>query len=149
MWVIGATITAGLAAATLVFLLGYQLILRYWPSPPPLPSPVTSDDLWGGVFERRRWFRRWGNPVQVVVRDPLKGKSILGLVVNRSQGGVAVLLDERHQPSTVLSLRPPDAQEDMPWVKVEVKHHRRAGRQWLIGCQFVEAPPWNVVVWLG
>jgi hypothetical protein len=149
LWGALAVLVAGLSAAGLAFLFGHHLLHRYWPSrsgPPALPRDLC---ILGGGSERRRWPRTWGNPVEVLVRDPLRVTASCGVVVNRSQGGVAILVDECPEPGSVLSLRPPEAEKDIPWVQVKVIHHRRAGRQWLVGCAFVEAPPWNVLVWLG
>lgn len=141
-----AALAAGLSASGLVFLVGCRLLRHYWPPPPPAPEAAGS---WGVGHERRRWPRRPGNPVPVLVRDAIQAKPSHGVVVNRAEGGVALLVDRRYEPGTLLSVRPPEALDDIPWLAVEVKHGRKAGRQWLVGCQFVEAPPWNAWVWLG
>jgi hypothetical protein len=149
LWIVGMALIAGLAAAGLVFLAGREFLRRYWPSPSPLALPASQDSLAFGREERRRWPRRWGNPVNVLVLEASKIKPSPAVVVNRSQGGLALLLDDYHEVGTVLSVRPAEAQGDIPWIQVEVRHCRKAGRQWLAGCQFVEAPPWDVWVWLG
>jgi hypothetical protein len=37
----------------------------------------------------------------------------------------------------------------VPTVEVEVRHCQKAGKNFLIGCQFRDEVPWKVHVWLG
>jgi hypothetical protein len=52
-------------------------------------------------------------------------------------------------PGAVLAMRPADAPADVPWVHLEVRHCRRKGAMWYLGCKFSEELPWNVVLLFG
>jgi hypothetical protein len=100
------------------------------------------------IVERRTAWRRWGNPVGVLV-DGICGGPLRGLVVNRSQGGVGMVVDKAFDKGTQLRIRVEGAPKEIPWVPVEVRHCRSAGRNWLIGCKFLEPVSWNTFVWFG
>jgi hypothetical protein len=100
--------------------------------------------------ERRRTNRRWGNPVEVRIFSPLAvDEPLRGVVINRSRGGVAILVDNKHEEGTVLNVRAVLAPQYVPGVDVEVKNCRRAGRNWVVGCKYPEEPPWNAIAWFG
>jgi hypothetical protein len=55
-------------------------------------------------------------------------------------------------PVTTMSpvvVRAHQAPEGVTWIDVEVRNCRAAGKNWVIGCKYVEKPAWNAVVWLG
>jgi hypothetical protein len=104
----------------------------------------------GGV-ERRAGQRRWGNPteVRITLPPPLWPSLVHGLVINRSTGGLAVLLQEEVPVGTSIKVHPVEAPRSVPLTEVEVCHCRKAGRLFLVGGQFCEEVPWNVRVWFG
>lgn len=144
----------------LMFLLQRSHIIKQ--PPPSLPAPAERaspkepseavEEMFerGLARERRRRRRRWGNPMDITVKTtehPIH--AVHGIVVNRSERGVALLVDEAFRPKAVLDIRTSEAPEDIPWVPVQVCHCRSAGHNWLIGCRFQEVVPWNVLVWFG
>ena len=52
-------------------------------------------------------------------------------------------------PGTTVHIRPGEAPSYIPAVEAEVKHCRKAGKNFVIGCQFRGELPWNVRVWFG
>jgi hypothetical protein len=124
-------------------------------SMPPLPrrgpadtaeEPLTPDSC--GV-ERRARRRRWGNPTEVYVSSTLWPGSVHGLVVNRSTGGLAIFLARDVPADAVITVRSAEAPAAVPAIEAEVRHCRKAGKNFLIGCEFAEEIPWNVRVWFG
>jgi hypothetical protein len=72
-----------------------------------------------------------------------------GLVINRSTGCLAILLQAEVPAGTSIQVHPVEAPRSVPAVNLEVRHCRKAGRLFLIGCEFCEEVPWNVRVWFG
>ncbi len=100
------------------------------------------------LSERRTSPRRWGNPQEVRISGPFP-EAMQGTVLNRSDGGLALLITRPATPNTFLSVRSCEAPEHIPWVRVCVRHCRPEGKKWLVGCQFDEEVPWSVRVWFG
>jgi hypothetical protein len=107
------------------------------------------DDVRFGGAERRASRRRWLNPTPVSFFAPMRETALHGIVINRSAGGLALLSDFDFVAGTVLVVRALDAPESVPSIKVEVRHARKAGGMWLLGCQYSQEIPWNVKVWFG
>jgi hypothetical protein len=79
-----------------------------------------------------------------------RAKDQTAFVVDRSTGGLCLAWDRQLLPGQFLSVRAANAPDSIPWVQVEVRNSRRwGGDGWLIGCQFVEQPPWNVLLLFG
>jgi hypothetical protein len=72
-----------------------------------------------------------------------------GLVINRSTGGLAILLQQEVPAGTSVEVRSVEAPRSVPFIKLEVSHCLKAGGLFLIGCQFCEEVPWHVRVWFG
>jgi hypothetical protein len=102
----------------------------------------------GGV-EKRSGRRRWGNPTEVYVDARLWPGPVHGLVINRSTGGLALLLQNEVPAGTEIKVRSAEAPRSVPFINLEVRHCRKAGKLFLIGCQFCEEVPWNIRVWFG
>lgn len=126
------------------------------PTPAGRAAPKERSDAVEEIFdkgmmkERRRYRRRWGNPLDLTIKTtehPIH--SLHGIVVNRSERGVALLVDEAFQPKVLLDIRTSEAPEDIPWVPVQVCYCRSAGHNWLIGCRFQEDVPWKILAWFG
>jgi len=113
------------------------------------PAAGEFEFLTRGGVERRRARRHWGNPTEVYLTSPLWADRVHGLVVNRSTGGLAILLDKEAPAGASLGVRSAEAPGSVPTVEVEVRHCRKAGKNFLIGCQFRDEVPWKARVWLG
>jgi hypothetical protein len=105
--------------------------------------------LQGGAAERRANRRRWGNPTEVQLTSPMRPDRVYGLVINRSTGGVAVFIDEEIKPGLFFQVRSAEAPYYVPAVDIEVKYCRKVGKNFVAGCQFRGAIPWNARVWFG
>jgi hypothetical protein len=102
------------------------------------------------AYERRVAPRRWGNPVAVRLDSyELNGTPDHALVVNRSDAGLGLLVDRICEPGTLLRVRAEEAPAHIPWVQIEVRHYRAAGRNWVMGCRFTEPVNWDVRAWFG
>jgi hypothetical protein len=108
----------------------------------PLPgssAPEVTPILPGGPENRRRWPRRAGNPVPVFL-TAAPGK---GLVLDRSQGGLGLLLYAEVRPGTLVRVRVQGAPPDTAWVPAEVRWCAPDGTNWRAGCQFVDPLTWD------
>jgi hypothetical protein len=105
--------------------------------------------LQSGAAERRAGRRRWGNPTNVDLTSPYLADPLHGLVVNRSAGGLAIFVDKELQSGTTVHVRAAEAPRYIPSVEVEIRYCRKAGKNYIIGCQFHDEIPWNVRVWFG
>ncbi len=102
----------------------------------------------GGV-ERRTGGRRWGNPTEVYVTSALWAGWVHGLVINRSTGGLALFLDREIPTEAQIKVRSIEAPVSVPGIEAAVRYCRKAGKNFLIGCEFAGEVPWNVRVWFG
>jgi hypothetical protein len=116
-----------------------------------LPVELAEDRLFLSVGgdERRASARRWGNPTEVHLRSELWFDRLHGLVVNRSTGGIGIYADREIPAGTIMKVRALEAPSDVPAIPVEVRHCRKVGKGYFIGCQFDEDVPWNARAWLG
>lgn len=152
-WV-ALAIGAGIAGATLF--LGLRVFAPRRPEsepeqPVPLPpqlvtelQPPTAGD------DKRQAERRLGGNVALKVADAEgKPKKYQGWVVDRSEGGLAISVQESLAAGTILRVRPVMTGELVPWIPVEVRNCRVRGGCWEVGCRFVEPPNANVLVFFG
>ncbi len=94
--------------------------------------------------ERRSTPRRKGNPVSVHLIDGSEaGEPFEGWVLDRSTGGLRLLVDEAVPAGTLLKVRPTKVQHAFPWVSVKVKSCYPERRSWNLGCQFLEKLTWE------
>src|SRR5262245_32834657 len=112
-----------------------------------IPPPGPKREL-GKRRDKRSALRRKGEPVKVLVTGAAP-EPLPGLVVDRSRGGLGLVLHQQVPTGTVLGVRAGAAPEDLPWVQVMVRHCRAHGDSWKVGCQFVEKLPWSVVLLFG
>jgi hypothetical protein len=99
--------------------------------------------------ERRTDVRHWGNPVEVRILSVEQVIPVRGVVINRSTGGLAILVDDTYEVGALLKVRAVQTPQGVSWIDVEVRNCRAVGKNWVIGCKYSETPPWNAVVWLG
>jgi hypothetical protein len=96
------------------------------------------------IAERRANPRRKGNPVSVYISNGTTGgEPFQGWVVDRSSGGLRLLVDEPMEPGHVLSVRPVKVHASFPWVQVKVKNCYPERKSWCVGCQFVHRLAWD------
>ena len=113
---------------------------------PAAPSPAAAappPSRPAGV-ERRANPRRGGNPVAVVVTagDP-NAEPLNGWVLNRSTGGLGILLEEPLEVGSTLRVRATTAMPSTPWVSVRVVHCTPHRTSWCIGFQFADKVSWG------
>jgi hypothetical protein len=136
-----------------LLLVGFSVLGRRRPArPAPGQAQVTylrEDAAQHGMGEeRRRSPRRGGNPTAVQVKyrrvEPFEA-----LVVDRSAGGLSLLMDRELEAGLILSIRVVQAPPQVPWVDVKTVHSRPVGERFQIGCQFVAPPPMSVLLFFG
>lgn len=100
--------------------------------------------------ERRRHVRRKGWPTRVYLRlDDASDDDIRAFIVDRSEGGVRIAVQQRLPSGRSLRVRAEEAPDESPWVPIVVKHGTRVGDYFEVGCQFAEPPSWSVLVLFG
>jgi serine/threonine protein kinase len=99
-------------------------------APPPKPA----------FAERRTAPRRAGNPVSVVIAPADGAEPLSGWVLNRSSGGLGLLVDEALEVGTVVSVQPTKSSIGPRAVQVRVVYCIAERASWRIGGQFVEKP---------
>jgi hypothetical protein len=103
--------------------------------------------------ELRQSSRRQGNPIEVFVAGS-EDKKVLeqAYVLDRSLGGLRIATIQELPVGTILSIRPVQAIEIVPWVDLEVRscrpRHEIPG-EFDLGCQFVKLPPYPVMLLFG
>jgi hypothetical protein len=100
--------------------------------------------------ERRASLRRHGAPVEVLIAATEPGQEpTKGIVLDRSRGGLSISMSQPAATGSVLRVRVASLADEMACVDVEVRHCRRTGKHWLVGCKFVEELPWTVLLLFG
>jgi hypothetical protein len=151
------TPAVGICCAALVLLFARPRRGRE-PAPPPAPErPAprrgifgTDPFVSGSPSDKRAAPRRRGAPVPVLLSDGGgRVEPVSGAVLDRSRGGLAIAAPAPVPTGAVLGVRAELHRRDMPWVQVKVRHCRRDGSDWVLGCQFLSPPPWNVLLLFG
>jgi hypothetical protein len=97
--------------------------------------------------ERRQAPRRWGDPVQVSIWDGNPANEpARGWIANRSAGGLGLSAAQPFFEGTLLSVRVTVAPDTVGWTRLQVKSCIPATGRWILGCQFVETPPREVLL---
>ena len=142
------------AVALVMLILFFFLFGRRKASPQQTRGPVlVPEGETGpqGSFEkvdpqnRRAYPRRRGNPTLVFL-SAAAGLEIpqMGLVVDRSEGGLCLDVEDGLVVGTVVNLRMVEADEKLPWVPSEVRHCRQEENGWKVGCRFLQSLPNHV-----
>ncbi len=84
--------------------------------------------------ERRRLPRRPGGPTQMLIRYPGLSKPLPGYLVDRSEGGLRLVVPLSAPEGMVLYVRERDAPPRSPWERAEVRWLRDRGERWEVGC---------------
>jgi hypothetical protein len=112
------------------------------PVPAAAAAAASDDDEPGS--ERRTSVRRKGNPVPVqITNDGATMEPFQGWVLDRSTGGLRILVDQPVGVGTILSVRPSKAHGSFPWIQIEVRSCKPERTSYAIGVQFVVRPGWG------
>jgi hypothetical protein len=145
----------GLLVASLAFLVGRRWLV---PRPPPAPAKVVEEVASTLVTakrtsksqpDRRAVPRRKGNCVEVFLTDDSKGPPILGWVVDRSMGGLCLIVEKPLKEGSILNVRPRQAPQTAPWTAIEIRSCRPENVEWEVGCRFLKPPHWNDLLLFG
>ena len=103
--------------------------------------------------ELRQSSRRQGNPIEVFVAGS-DDKKILeqAYVLDRSLGGLRIAAVQEVAIGTILSVRPVQALEIVPWVDLEVRScspRQEIPGEFDLHCQFVKSPPYPIMLLFG
>jgi hypothetical protein len=138
----------GAVVCALAFLVGRRLLTAR-ANADAVAAAVKENFLQGVVTERRATPRRRGNAIEAFLSDG-QTETVPAWVVDRSMGGLCMLVERSFDPGVQLHVRPRNAPQSAPWTVVVVKACRADGPgQWEIGCQFVQAPTWSVLLLFG
>jgi hypothetical protein len=72
-----------------------------------------------------------------------------GFVVDRSTGGLRILMQAVIAPGTTLQVKAVNAPDTIGFVTVIVRSCRKNGDHFEVGCEFEKTPPWNVLLLFG
>lgn len=144
----------GLLVTSLAYLMGRRFLV-----PRPVPkeeepveevSPLLSTaKLKKAAPDRRSAPRRRGNRVEVHITDDSKQELLLGWVVDRSVGGLCLIVEKPLTEGATLNVRPRTAPKTAPWTAIEIRSCRPDGAEWEVGCRFVKTPQWNDLLLFG
>jgi hypothetical protein len=99
--------------------------------------------------EKRRWLRRGGNPVEILMVTPAAADPKPSQVLDRSRGGLLIATAHAVDKGTIIKVRACHAPEDLDWIPLEVRHCRQKDDHWLLGCAFRQEHPWSVLLLFG
>jgi hypothetical protein len=106
------------------------------------PVPDTSAD--------RRTAPRRRKQIQVVLSDPKdRTPDVNGWVLDRSLGGLCLTVSQPVFVGTQFCVRTTDAPASAPSVLIKVKNAREQDGRWELGCQFLDNPPYSVLLLFG
>jgi hypothetical protein len=146
----------GVLVASLAFLMG-----RRWFISQPAPTAALPAEEQGRTKldtvtakakskpERRAAPRRKGNQIEVLLADDSEREPMRGWVIDRSMGGLCLVVERPLTEGSVLSVRPRQAPQTAPWTAVEIRSCRAEEDQWEVGCRFVQTPQWNDLLLFG
>jgi len=123
-----------------------RLTLRQAPRHRVVTRPDADDDP--QLAKRGAASRRRGGAVEVLIRPKRSEQAIPGSVFDRSAGGLGLTAARQFPRGTRLLVKPTETPL-APWVEMEVRNTTKLEHEWLLGCQFVEPPPYDVLVAFG
>ncbi len=119
---------------------------------PPLPDLPPGHDpfVHGSTADQRGANRRKGRMIAVSISlAEGNGPSWQGRVLDRSVGGLCLASDREMGIGALLRVLPTEAPPLTPWVEVAVRSCRQGEGGFQLGCQFVKAPPWSIMLMFG
>ncbi len=143
---------AGLAVTLLVLGAGFFWFSKRKPKTSASLDVATRDPFsQGGQSDRRQSPRRSGQSIKITVQLLNDQKTVFdGFVMDRSMGGLRLLLDRSLAINQVLNVRSTDAPQTVTWVQVQVRRIQQLpDKSYEVGCQFTRTPPWPVLLTFG
>ncbi len=99
--------------------------------------------------EKRRWLRRGGNPVDVLLVTPEAAAPEASQVLDRSRGGLLIAAPHAVDKGRLIKVRACHAPEELDWIVLEVRHCQQKEDRWLLGCAFQQEHPLSVLLLFG
>jgi hypothetical protein len=100
--------------------------------------------------DRRGAVRREGAPVRVLLSSSTFRNGVAdGYVVDRSTGGLRILIQSALAPGSTLQVKAVNAPDTVNFVTVIVRSCRKNTDHFELGCEFEKTPPWNVLLLFG
>jgi len=99
--------------------------------------------------ERRASVRRAANQVPVRVETSVLSEPFEGQVLDRSEGGLRLVVGRQISVGITLRVKPAHAGNRTVWVEVNVVYCLSWGDRWILGCQFLTPPPADALALLG
>ena len=135
-----------LAVAGAAFVLGRRLLAA---APAAhAGGPDIDEALCGVNRERRAAPRRKGGCAEAELDDGAGGPPLYAWVLDRSTGGLCLLLDRPLATGAALNIRP-RCGEPLPWCAATVRSCKAAQGGWEAHVQFDRTPSWNVLALFG
>ena len=151
-WQTLAIPAAGVAVAMLV--LGVSLFWvnkRKEKSSAQMAEAVPDPFLQGPQSDRRQSPRRAGQSIKVTIQLMNEHKTEFeGFVMDRSMGGLRLLLERQLPTNQMLNVRSTEAPPTVTWVQVQVRRVTQLpDKSYEVGCQFIRTPTWAVLLTFG
>lgn len=100
--------------------------------------------------DRRGTVRREGAPVRVLLSSASFRNGVNeGYVVDRSTGGLRVVMNAAMAPGSTLQVRAANAPDTVGFVTVIVRSCKKEDDHFVLGTEFEKTPPWNVLLLFG
>ncbi|MBN9522761.1 PilZ domain-containing protein [bacterium] len=122
----------------------------------PAPQPGTGEHAlaWAppeqSYADRRGSVRREGAPVRVLLSSTsLRSGTNDGYVVDRSTGGLRIVMQSAVPPGSTLQIRAVNAPDTVGFVTVIVRSCRKQPDHFEVGTEFEKTPPWSVLLLFG
>ncbi len=113
-----------------------------------------SNDDWAtpdaSFGNRRSLIRREGAPVEISVScTAFQNTTQQAWVVDRSTGGLRLTIDKGISPGTTMRIMAVNAPKNTEWVTLLVRSCKPIDSHFELGCEFVQTPPWSVLLLFG
>jgi hypothetical protein len=119
-------------------------------NPPPDEKALNWAPPEQSYADRRGSVRREGGAVRVVLSSPTFRNGVgEGFVMDRSTGGLRIVMQVAIAPGRTLQVRAANAPDTVGFVTVIVRCCRQNGDHYEVGCEFEKTPPWNVLLLFG
>jgi hypothetical protein len=119
------------------------------PSSAGIEPPVAATSAESATADRRTSLRRRKQQTVLVINPAQSEDARRGWLLDRSLGGLGLLMDQPADEGTLLRVRATNAPSRFPWVEVQVRNCRRKENSWELGCQFLRTPSWEVLLTFG
>jgi hypothetical protein len=136
------TVAATAVCLTVAVAVVVLWLLRRRRRAPPVLAPAEGP---APPASERRAADRWRGRRGGVDVSTAEG-TFAGRVGNVSPGGLGLHLPCETPTGSLLRVRAAGITGGAPWLEVRVRHCKRVGPgQWVVGCEFLHTPSWNVL----